>query len=82
MINSISVKRIVSTRDGPSYFSALRRIVMRTVAARRNNVAQQRIATALSTLSDHTLKDIGVPRSDIYAVARTIAENDNEDRQA
>ena len=82
MINSISEKRIVSARDGPSYFSALKRIVMRSVAARRNDVAQHRIATALSTLSDHTLKDIGVPRSKILAVARTIAENNNDDRQA
>jgi uncharacterized protein YjiS (DUF1127 family) len=60
---------VYETVDGMS------RLVERTVANRRVRARERQSVNELSRLSDRVLEDIGVQRSEIRRLARSIAEN-------
>ena len=72
----------------PTYFvgeafynasEAIARAAARTFRAAMIKSRARSSAEELSALSDHTLKDIGVERSQIKYLARRVAENPNVD---
>ena len=54
--------------------SGITRMFASAVAAIHRQVQINRTVSALSSLSDHTLRDIGIDRSSIVEVARDLAD--------
>ena len=57
-----------------SAFAALRDYLVRGYQSWRSRRLMVRTIAELSSLDDHILRDIGVPREDIYSVARESVE--------
>ena len=82
MIGSLVDARVVPTRRMPKVGSIIKVAIADAVKAWRIANAQRRIAVELGALSDHILKDIGVPRDLVYLVAPELTVANGQDRQA
>jgi uncharacterized protein YjiS (DUF1127 family) len=67
-------------RDNDAWgFPGLARSLAKAFAAPRPGRGVNKTITALSSLNDHTLADIGIHRSQIPALVRAVAERPGED---